>query len=142
MEGTTRKVKMFDMKSWTSSSNLAWVLLPTPLGSMVEEEDYCAVSLLAVLKGCQLHSGRGHGVCRVVHTPGHPSRHLPWHKALSWCAPQPLTGEESWRLFKDEVLGLIHACQKCSIHPSILLMPRSPCHYHIPLPTLQPRANL
>lgn len=59
MEGTTRKVKMFDTKSWTSSSSLAWVLLPTALGSVVEEEDYCAVPLLAVLQGCPVTLGKG-----------------------------------------------------------------------------------
>lgn len=80
MEGTTRKVKMFNTKSWTSSSSLAWVLLPTALGSVVGEEDYCAVPLC---RDAQLRLGRGHRVCWVMHTPGHPSRHLPWHKALS-----------------------------------------------------------
>lgn len=50
---------MFDMKSWTSSSSLAWVLLPTALGSVVEEEDYCAVPLLAVLQGCPATLGKG-----------------------------------------------------------------------------------
>lgn len=59
MEGTARKVKMFDMKSWTSSSSLAWVLLPTALGSVVEEEDYCAVPLLAMLQGCPVTLGKG-----------------------------------------------------------------------------------
>lgn len=59
MEGTTRKVKMFDRKSWTSSSSLAWVLLPTALGSVVEEEDYCAVPPFAVLQGCPVMLGKG-----------------------------------------------------------------------------------
>lgn len=59
MEGTTRKVKMFDMKPWTSSSSLAWALLPTALGSVVKEEDYCAVPLLSVLQGCPVTLGNG-----------------------------------------------------------------------------------
>lgn len=59
MEGTTRKVKMFDTKPWTSSSSLARALLPTALGSVVKEEDYCAVPLLSVLQGCPVTLGNG-----------------------------------------------------------------------------------
>lgn len=63
MEGTARKVKMFDMKSWTSSSSLAWVLLPTALGSVVEEKIIVLSPSLPCCRDAQLPLGRGHRVC-------------------------------------------------------------------------------
>lgn len=141
MEGTTRKVKMFNTKSRTSSSGLAWVLLPTALGSVVGEEDYCAVPLLAVLQGCPVTFGKG-------------AWSLPSF-AHTWSPKQPPSLAQSTVLICSSVskrggqlealqgggAGLICAYQKCSIHTYILFMPRSPCHYHTPLPTLHPHAN-
>lgn len=141
MEGTTRKVKMFNTKSWTSSSSLAWVLLPAPLGSVVGEKDYCAVPLLAVLQGCPVTLGRGaQNLLGYAHT---------WSPKQASSLAQStvlMSSSASKRGGQLETLqgggaGLICACQKRSIHPSILLLPCSPCHYHTPLPTLQPRAN-
>lgn len=46
MKGTTREVKVLGRKPLTFSSHLAWVLLPTPLCSVVEKEDYCICAVL------------------------------------------------------------------------------------------------
>lgn len=144
MEGTTRKVKMFDMKSWTSSSSLAWVLLPTALGNVVEEEDYCAVPLLAVLQGCSVTLGKGTwSLLSYAHTwsPEQPPS-LAQSTVLMFSSASKRGGE--LEALQGGGAG-VDLCLSEALHPcihSIVLMPCSPCHYHTPLPTLQPRANL